>query len=177
MSSSGDAAAAKLKADAVLDFLRKHDKDLEKQFIEQFGIKNEATSESSSVKTEIKQEPGTSSGSAAAATPASSSASSAAGQPSTMLNSYKSDNDPTIYEDAYLDLVRFVDGSLDLYRHELSLILYPVFVHMYLELVYNRHEQAAQKFVERFGKMQESFFQEDIKKLSYITKKQVKTFT
>ena len=65
---------------------------------------------------------------------------------------------------------------------------------MYLELVYNRHEAAAKRFVERYGNIQESFFQveivkasvfsdhnimpdplflqEDIKKLSYITKRQ-----
>ena len=30
---------------------------------------------------------------------------------------------------------------------------------MYLELVYNRHEAAAKRFVERYGKIQESFFQ------------------
>ena len=36
-----------------------------------------------------------------------------------------------------------MDSSLDLYRHELALILYPVFVHMYLELVYNGHEAKA----------------------------------
>ena len=37
----------------------------------------------------------------------------------------------------------FIENSLDMYKHELALILYPVFVHMYLELVYNEHEGAA----------------------------------
>ncbi len=48
---------------------------------------------------------------------------------------------------------------MDLYRHELALILYPVFVHMYLELVYNGHEEAAKKFVSEYGAMQETFYQ------------------
>ena len=67
---------------------------------------------------------------------------------------------------------RFVDSSLDLYRHELALILYPVFVHMYLELVYNGHEAKAKAYIEQFGPQQEPFYQEDIKKLSYITKRE-----
>merc|ERR1712020_448508 len=43
---------------------------------------------------------------------------------------------------------------------------------MYLELVYNGHEDAAKEFITNFGPRQESFYQEDIKKLSYITKRQ-----
>ena len=56
---------------------------------------------------------------------------------SNVLQSYKNDGDPSSYEAAYSDLESFVESSLDMYRHELALILYPVFVHMYLELVYN----------------------------------------
>ena len=64
-----------------------------------------------------------------------------------------------------------MEHSLDMYRHELALILYPVFVHMYLELVYNEHEDQAKTFISAFGPRQESYYQEDIKKLSYVTKK------
>merc|ERR1712038_326193 len=91
---------------------------------------------------------------------------------SNVLDSYKSEGDPSIYAEAYKDLQKFVEASLDLYRHELALILYPVFVHMYLELVYNGHENDAQKYVAEFGPKQEPFYQEDIKKLSYITKRE-----
>ena len=80
--------------------------------------------------------------------------------------------DPSLYSAVYSDLSRFIESSLDVYRHELSLILYPVFVHMYLELVYNGHETAAKDFIATFGPRQESFYQEDIKKLSYITKRE-----
>lgn len=94
------------------------------------------------------------------------------GEVSNVLSSYKSEGDPGVYADTYRDLQRFVDSSLDLYRHELALVLYPVFVHMYLELVYNGHEAAARAFVAAFGPQQEPFHQGDIKKLSYITKRE-----
>ena len=87
------------------------------------------------------------------------------------LASYKSDRDPSSYDEAYNDLEVFVENSLDMYKHELALILYPVFVHMYLELVYNTHEHAAKEFIVKFGPRQESYYQEDIKKLSFVTKK------
>ena len=88
------------------------------------------------------------------------------------LATYKSDGDPSSYDEAYNDLEVFVENSLDMYKHELALILYPVFVHMFLELVYNGHEQAAKEFIAKFGPRQESYYQEDIKKLSFVTKKE-----
>merc|ERR1712223_1278990 len=91
---------------------------------------------------------------------------------SSVLSSYKSEGDPSLYSVVYCDLARFIEGSLDIYRHELALILYPVFVHMYLELVYNGHENDAKEFITNFGPRQESFYQDDIKKLSYITKRE-----
>ena len=91
---------------------------------------------------------------------------------SSVLSSYKSEGDPSLYSAVYNDLARFIEGSLDIYRHELALILYPVFVHMYLELVYNGHEDSAKEFITNFGPRQESFYQDDIKKLSYITKRE-----
>ena len=43
---------------------------------------------------------------------------------------------------------------------------------MYLEMVYNEHESKAAKFIERFSANQEAYYQEDLKKLSLITKKE-----
>lgn len=51
-------------------------------------------------------------------------------------------------------------------------MLYPLFVHMYLEMVYNNHEIKASKFMERFAPDQEDYYKEDIKHLSFITKKE-----
>lgn len=91
---------------------------------------------------------------------------------SSVLSTYKSEGDPDIYEDSYTSFKRFVEASLDSYRHELAMVLYPAFVHMYLELVYNEHERQAVKFMERFGPEQEEYYQEDVKRLGCLTKKE-----
>lgn len=56
-------------------------------------------------------------------------------------------------------------------QHELAMILYPVFVHMYLELVYNDHEEQAKTLMEKFGPEQEHYYMEDIKRLASVTKR------
>lgn len=85
---------------------------------------------------------------------------------------YRTEGNPNIYEDNYRQLQRFVDGSLDSYRHELSKLLYPVFVHMYLELVCSEHENQAISFMKQFGNQQEFVFSDDIHKLSLVTKRE-----
>ncbi|XP_075214513.1 TATA-box binding protein associated factor 5 [Lycorma delicatula] len=90
---------------------------------------------------------------------------------SNVLSAYKSEGDPDVYEEAYADLKRFVEGALDIYKHELGMILYPVFVHMYLELVYNGHETQAVRLMQKFGADQEDYYQDDLKRLSHVTKK------
>lgn len=51
------------------------------------------------------------------------------------------------------------------------MILYPVFVHMYIELVYNGHEDQARGLMEKFGPEQEYYYQDDLRRLSMITKR------
>ncbi|CAB3366035.1 Hypothetical predicted protein [Cloeon dipterum] len=89
---------------------------------------------------------------------------------SSVLSAYKSEGDPVAYEGAYNDLKNFVESSLDIYKHELGTILYPVFVHMYLELVFNGHERMAIKFMQKFAPEQEDYYQDDLKKLAQVTK-------
>jgi len=89
-----------------------------------------------------------------------------------VLAKYRSDGDPNSYNDAYSDLLNFIEISLDQHKHELALILYPTFVHMYLELVYNQHESEAALFMEKYAPRQENYYQEDIKKLSYVKKRE-----
>lgn len=88
------------------------------------------------------------------------------------LNVYKSQGDPSVYENAYITLSKFVETSLDIYKHELGCVLYPVFVHMYLDLVCNGHEAEAVEFIKKFGPSQESYYQADIRNLEVITKKE-----
>lgn len=57
-------------------------------------------------------------------------------------------------------------------QHELGMVLYPVFVHMYLELVYNGHEEQAIKFMDKFSGDQEIYFQDDLRRLALVTKKE-----
>ncbi|XP_067687895.1 transcription initiation factor TFIID subunit 5-like [Haliotis asinina] len=88
------------------------------------------------------------------------------------LAAYKSDDDPSIYEDLYTDIKAFIDSCLDVHKVELATILYPVFVHMYLELVYNDHEQLAKNFFGKFSLDQEEYYREDLMKLSTVYKKE-----
>ncbi|CAH1105872.1 unnamed protein product [Psylliodes chrysocephalus] len=89
-----------------------------------------------------------------------------------VLSGYKSDGDPEAYDAAYSDLKRFVESSLDIYKHELGAILFPVLVHMYLELVYNDHPNKAIELMKKFGPEQDYYYQEDLRKLAMIIKKE-----
>jgi transcription initiation factor TFIID subunit 5 len=89
-----------------------------------------------------------------------------------VLSTYKSEGDPVVYEESYGRMITFIDNALDTYRHELALMIYPVFVHMYLELVYNSHENQAVRFLNRFASHQENFYFEDIRRLAVVTKKE-----
>ncbi|KAK2193410.1 hypothetical protein NP493_13g06024 [Ridgeia piscesae] len=89
---------------------------------------------------------------------------------SSALAAYKSESDPSVYEEYYTSLKTFIESSLDVHKCELSMVLYPVFVQMYLELVYNNHEGEAIAFFEKFNKDQESYYEEDLKQLFTVTK-------
>ncbi|KOC62223.1 Transcription initiation factor TFIID subunit 5 [Habropoda laboriosa] len=89
-----------------------------------------------------------------------------------VLSAYKSEGDPALYEKAYSELKKFVEGSLDIYKHELGTILYPVLVHMYLELVYNNHSEEAKQLLDKFGGNLEEYYQNDLKRLSNVTKRE-----
>ncbi|XP_071488673.1 transcription initiation factor TFIID subunit 5-like [Diadema antillarum] len=90
---------------------------------------------------------------------------------STVLSAYTSDGDPLLYDGHYRNLKNFIEGSLDTTKSELAQILYPVFVHMYLELVYNDHEKQAETFFRAFNGEQEEYHEEDLSRLAAVTKK------
>lgn len=62
----------------------------------------------------------------------------------------KRENDPDVYLTAYSMLQRWVDTSLDLYKPELSRLLYPLFIHCFLELISKNFVQQAKLFYDRF---------------------------
>ncbi|KAG8034183.1 hypothetical protein G9C98_001267 [Cotesia typhae] len=89
-----------------------------------------------------------------------------------VLAAYKSEGDPVLYEKAYAELKKFVESYLDVYKHELATILYPVLVHMYLELVYNNHSKQAKQLLEKYGPSLDDHHQNDLMRLSNVTKRE-----
>jgi transcription initiation factor TFIID subunit 5 len=88
----------------------------------------------------------------------------------TVLAAYKSDEDPSLYEHHYVLLTHFVEKSLDVHRCELARILYPVFVHMYLELVFNDYETQAKHFFDKFCHEQDDCYTDDLQQLAMVSK-------
>ncbi|KAA6423212.1 hypothetical protein WJX79_007050 [Trebouxia sp. C0005] len=57
------------------------------------------------------------------------------------------DQDPTKYADSFQKLASWVDNSLDLYKDELARVLYPLFIHCYLELITKRATSEAHRLL------------------------------
>jgi len=94
------------------------------------------------------------------------------GDVSSALSVYKSEGDPEAYTSNYDALRALVEKALDVNKYELGQLLFPVFVHMYLELVYNQHPREAEAFAESFAGEQEEFYQEDVRRLRHVTRRQ-----
>eukprot|EP01139_Manchomonas_bermudensis_P005017 Amastigsp_a174552_42.p1 type:complete len:605 gc:universal Amastigsp_a174552_42:1836-22(-) len=60
---------------------------------------------------------------------------------------YNPDEGPSSYAESYAHLKKWVHGSLDLYRDELMSLLFPVFVHSYLDLVAKGFTDEAKAFL------------------------------
>ncbi|KAG8551636.1 hypothetical protein GDO81_004190 [Engystomops pustulosus] len=91
---------------------------------------------------------------------------------SAVLSAYTQQGDPALYEEYYSGLKRFIESVLDCHRAELSQLFYPLFVHMYLELVYNQHENEAKSFFDKFHGDQECYYEDDLRILASLTKKE-----
>ncbi|XP_026861426.2 transcription initiation factor TFIID subunit 5 [Electrophorus electricus] len=91
---------------------------------------------------------------------------------SVVLSAYSQQGDPSLYQVYYSGLKKFIESVLDCHRAELSQVFYPLFVHMYLELVYNNYENEAKAFFEKFSGDQECYYQDDLRVLSGLTKKE-----
>jgi len=62
----------------------------------------------------------------------------------------KRENDPEIYYRVYSMLRSWVETSLDLYKPELSRLLYPIFIHCFLELIAKNFSSQAKRFLDKF---------------------------
>lgn len=62
----------------------------------------------------------------------------------------KRENDPETYIRAYSIVRNWVQSSLDLYKPELTRLLYPIFVHCFLELVAKNFPVQAKEFFDKY---------------------------
>ncbi|KAF2353500.1 TFIID subunit TAF5 NTD2 domain [Trinorchestia longiramus] len=96
-------------------------------------------------------------------------ASGALGEEGEVLAAYKSDGHPAEYLDAFKALSAFVEKSLDAYKYEVGTVLYPVLVHMYLELIYNGHRTEALELLTTCSGSMEAHHAEDLRSISLVT--------
>ncbi|KAK8916869.1 hypothetical protein KSP39_PZI022521 [Platanthera zijinensis] len=80
----------------------------------------------------------------------------------------RSERGPALYNDGYSKLRSWAYSSLDLYKHELLRVLYPVFIHCFMDLVANGHMQDARTFFQTFREDHELLYLRDLQKLEGI---------
>ena len=81
----------------------------------------------------------------------------------------KRENDPDIYAIAYNILRKWVETSLDLYKPELSRLLYPIFIHCYLELISKNFSSQAKEFFDKFKQDHEILHGSELKQLAGLS--------
>lgn len=70
---------------------------------------------------------------------------------------------------AYLSLSEWTENSLDLYKPELRRVLFPVFIHLYLDLIAKGMPAQAKAFFEEFSPSHTILHTQDLQKLSRIS--------
>lgn len=80
----------------------------------------------------------------------------------------ESESLPAQYHDGYSKLRSWAHNSLDLYKHELLRVLYPVFIHCFMDLVAKGHLQEARSFFTTFREDHETMHQRDLQKLEGV---------
>ncbi|KAF2287272.1 hypothetical protein GH714_039509 [Hevea brasiliensis] len=80
----------------------------------------------------------------------------------------RSEDTPARYHEEYRKLRSWTHSSLDLYKPELLRVLYPVFVHCYMDLVAKGHIQEARTFFNSFREDHETVHSRDLQKLEGV---------
>ncbi|KAK3036809.1 hypothetical protein RJ639_030501 [Escallonia herrerae] len=75
---------------------------------------------------------------------------------------------PAQYEEGYSKLRSWTYSSLDLYKHELLHVLYPVFIHCFMDLVAKGHLQEARAFFNSYREDHEMMHLRDLQKLEGV---------
>ncbi|KAM7459563.1 hypothetical protein LguiA_036557 [Lonicera macranthoides] len=84
------------------------------------------------------------------------------------FSSSESETVPAQYQDGYSKLRSWTYSSLDLYKHELLHVLYPVFIHCFMDLVAKGHLQEARSFFNSFREDHEMMHLRDLQKLEGV---------
>ncbi|XP_068145738.1 transcription initiation factor TFIID subunit 5 [Drosophila tropicalis] len=74
------------------------------------------------------------------------------------------------YEQAYEELRSFVEDSLDIYKHELSMALYPILVQIYFKILASAQKEKARDFIEKYKSDLDGYYIEGLFNLLMISK-------
>ncbi|KAA8538709.1 hypothetical protein F0562_028310 [Nyssa sinensis] len=85
-----------------------------------------------------------------------------------ILSFTESENVPVQYQEGYSKLRSWTCSSLDLYKHELLRVLYPVFIYCFMDLVAKGHIQEARNFFNSFREDHEMMHLRDLQKLEGV---------
>ncbi|KAI9311313.1 WD40-repeat-containing domain protein [Dichotomocladium elegans] len=88
---------------------------------------------------------------------------------STNVLKYAEEGDPNAYIISYRSLREWIENSLDWYKPELRSVLFPIFVHAYLDLVSKDMHEQAQEFMEAYKDDHIELHMLDINRLETIT--------
>jgi transcription initiation factor TFIID subunit 5 len=86
-----------------------------------------------------------------------------------VLRQHALSSQPSDYSNSYLEYRNWSHNSLEMYKTELSSLLYPLFIHSYLDLLYRQEISEARSFFERFYEDHTTYFSEDLQKFKALT--------
>ncbi|KAJ3189482.1 hypothetical protein HDU85_003113 [Gaertneriomyces sp. JEL0708] len=78
-------------------------------------------------------------------------------------------NQPDAYKQSYSRLRKWIDDSIDKYKFELRRVLYPIFVHSYLDLITRGLRDEAKKFLNAFKSDHLELHGQDVHRLTSVT--------
>jgi hypothetical protein len=88
-----------------------------------------------------------------------------------MLQLLRRHEDPAYYEQQYLSLQQWATRSLDVYKGELTAVLFPVFAHVYIYLHQRDMPDRAQMFMAAYRADHENLYAVEIEQLSGVSKR------
>ncbi|XP_065834633.1 transcription initiation factor TFIID subunit 5-like isoform X2 [Oscarella lobularis] len=87
---------------------------------------------------------------------------------SSIILPFTNSEDVSDYERDYTDLEEFTEGALETYKHEIALVLWPVFVYLYIDLLARNAHEEALRFFTKFSVHQDTYRAIDLISLSAV---------